>query len=356
MSNTLHIAVAVDKSGSMSRHAGNVVRVVDQLIADAVQGGRDTGQEILISLYFFGSQVERIVFDRRGADIGSIRSTYRASGNTKLIDAAIQVQQDLELVDQSSGVHNFLMYVITDGQENFSTNSVSTLTRLMGRQGENWTSAILVPDVMGKITAQRYGFAPGNIAIWDASSDRGFEDVGRVTSGSTQTYIRQSAAGVRGTRHLLTANYINEGQVAAAGLRPVDPDDFMIIPVALASTSSLAYKIPKKSITRKNPDGVKHVEIAPFIEETGRRYVVGNTFYKLTKSERWNNEKDVAIIHRVTRQVFRGAKAKELIGITANTTRIKPQPVAGGDYDIYLMSTSLNRHLELGSSILLFRK
>lgn len=356
MSNTLHIAVAVDKSGSMSRHAGNVVRVVDQLIADAVQGGRDTGQEIRISLYFFGSQVERIAFDQPGHQVGTIRNSYRAHGNTRLIDAAIQVQQDLELVDESQGVHNFLLYVITDGQENFSNNSVSTLVRLMGRQGENWTSAILVPDVMGRIVAQRYGFAPGNIAVWDASSDRGFEDVGRMTGGSTQTYIRQSAAGVRGTRHLLTANYISEGQVSAAGLRPVDPDDFMIIPVALASTSTLTYKIPAKSKTRANPDGVKHVEIAPFIQETGRRYVVGNTFYKLTKSERWNNEKDVAIIHRVTRQVFRGAKAKELIGITANTTRIKPQKAVGGDYDIYLMSTSMNRHLEVGGSILLFRK
>lgn len=355
MSNTLHIAVAVDKSGSMSRHAGNVVRVVDQLIADAVQGGRDTGQEIRISLYFFGSNVERKLFDIPGQNIFSIRNDYRASGNTKLIDAVIQAKQDLDLVDQSVGVHNFLLYVVTDGQENYSTNSVSTLSRLMSRQEENWTMAILVPDIMGKITAQRYGFAPGNIAVWDASSDQGFENVGRTLRGSTQTYIAATARGVRRMSNILVANDVTEVQVQSAGLAPISPDNFMIIPVALPSTSNLTIKIPAKSKTKANPEGVKHVEIAPFIEETGRRYVTGDTFYLLVKSEKWANHKNAAIVHKVTKKVYRGEQVKKLLGLTDTTTRIKPS-MGRGEYDIYLESTSLNRQLQIGSSVLLFRR
>jgi hypothetical protein len=138
-------------------------------------------------------------------------------------------------------------------------------------------------------------------------------------------------------------------------MKAIDPDAFMIIPVALASTSTLAYVIPKKSITKKNPNGIKHVEIMPFIQETGRTYVAGQAYYELVKSERFDPQKKVALIHRQTKKVYVGNEAKALIGLTGTSTRVRPQPVRGGDYDIFIQSTSVNRHLPIGSRVLIFK-
>jgi hypothetical protein len=143
--------------------------------------------------------------------------------------------------------------------------------------------------------------------------------------------------------------------VASSGLAPVDPANFMIVPVALASTSTLPVVIPKKSITKKNPNGIKHVEIMPFIEETGRRYVAGSTFYELVKSEKFDPHKEVVLIHRQTKQVYKGEQCKKLLGLGSTSTRVRPQPVRGGDYDVFIQSTSVNRHLPIGSRVLIFK-
>jgi len=143
--------------------------------------------------------------------------------------------------------------------------------------------------------------------------------------------------------------------VGELGLAAVSPDTFMIVPVALASTSQIPVVIPKKSVTKKNPNGIKHVEIMPFIEETGRRYQAGGTFYELVKSEKWEPHKQVALIHRQTKQVYKGDQCKALLGLTGTSTRVRPQPVKGGDYDVFIQSTSVNRHLPIGSRVLIFK-
>jgi len=121
------------------------------------------------------------------------------------------------------------------------------------------------------------------------------------------------------------------------------------------ATGDMQYVIPRKSITRKNPDGIRHVEIMPFVQATGRTYVAGTAYYELVKSEKYEYHKGVALIHRQTKKVYKGDEAKQLIGLTGTSTRVRPQPVKGGEYDIFIQSQSINRHLPIGSRVLLFQ-
>lgn len=361
-----HVALVIDRSGSIaiSRLTDSVIKVVDAQVAWLAKLAKDTGQETRISVYtFYRHQVECIAFDIDASHLPSLRGHYSPDGGTPMISGTLQAIADLEKTAQMYGDHGFLVFVVTDGEENSShvTQPVGTpaiLTRKLSSLPENWTVGVLVPDFNCKIRAEGCGFPKGNIAIWDTSGQHGVEEMGEEIKAATGSYFHSRASGVRGTNTLfsgLTVNNVTQAQVAATNLKPVSTDDFMIVPVALASTSTLPIKIPTKSVTRKNPDGIKHVEIQPFVEETGRKYITGNVYYELVKSEKYENGKGVVLVHRKTREVFRGSECKALIGLTGTSTRVRPQPDKGGEYDIFIQSTSNNRYLPIGSRVLIFK-
>jgi hypothetical protein len=358
-----HVVFVVDDSGSMSGLRNEVSKVFDNQIAELQRLDAETGQETHVSVYIFGGTVKCTMYDTDVMRIkpGSLFAGYHDGGMTALVAATLIAIEELAQTAQLHGDHAFLMFVLTDGEENHSDavrrHKGVTLTQELSEKitnlPENWTIAGLVPDIMCKTRLVRScGFPTGNVMVWDVSRE-GLKKAEGEIRGATQTFYDSRASGVRSTTGLF-ANNVTQAQVDASNLKPIDPDQFMIVPVALASTSSLAYVIPKKSITRKNPNGIKNVEIMPFIEETGRKYVAGNAYYELVKSERWSDEKDIAIVHRVTKKVYRGREAKALV-VAPGATRIKPQPVKGGEYDIFPQSTSVNRHLPLGSRVLLFK-
>lgn len=351
-----HVALVLDASSSMDGYTNDVVKVVDNLVTWLAKKSQDLDQETRVTVYTFADphNIQCVIFDKDVLRLPSIREFYHPYGNTALIDATVLAVADLENTFQKYGDHAFLTFVVTDGQENRSRASAATLRTILSGLKDNWTVAALVPGVRARMDAESFGFPRGNIEVWDTSSARGVEEMGEKIAVATGTYLTQRATGTRGSTTLF-ANNVTAAQVQASGMKAVDPDQFMIVPVALASTSTLPVVIPKKSITKKNPNGIKHVEIMPFIQETGRTYVAGQAFYELVKSEKYDPQKKVALIHRQTKKVYTGDEAKALIGLTGVSTRVRPQPVQGGEYDVFIQSTSVNRHLPIGSRVLIFK-
>jgi len=350
-----HVAFVIDDSGSMAGLRSQVEKVVANQIKRLAELDEQTGQETHVSVYIFGDQATCVVYDKDVKRLvgKNVMSGWYDGGMTALIDATILSQKELASTAQLHGDHAFLTFVLTDGDENRSRATPLSLSTMLAAQSDNWTVACLVPNVLCKNQAIRFGFPKDNVMIWDVSA-QGLAAAETEVSKVTDTYFHSRASGIRGSKTLF-AKDVTQAQVQASGMKEVDPNDFMIVPVALASTSTLAYVIPKKSITRKNPNGIKHVEIMPFIQETGRTYVAGTTFYELVKSEKFEANKQVALIHRQTKKVYRGDQAKALIGLTGTSTRIRPQATKSGDYDIFVQSTSVNRHLPLGSRVLIFK-
>lgn len=360
-----HVALVIDASGSIadSRLTEPIIQVVDGQVEWLSKLSTEMDQETRVSIYLFsGQEVTCVVFDTDVLRLPSLKGHYRPYGGTPLLSGVTQAISDLKKTAQMYGDHGFLVFAFTDGEENTShistpaVNSASMRT-LINSLPDNWTIACLVPNSMGKMRAEGFGFGQGNVAIWSTSKD-GVAEMGEEVKAATSGYFTARSVGTQTKTGLftgLTANNVSAAQVRATGMKPVSPDDFVIVPVALASTSQLPIKIPTKSKTRKNPDGIKHVEIQPFVEETGRKYITGNTFYELVKSEEYENGKQVVLVHRQTREVFRGNACKDLIGLTGTSTRIRPQPIKGGEYDIFVQSTSNNRYLPIGSRVLIFK-
>lgn len=377
-----HVAFVLDESGSMGYHTDAVVKVFDGQVKWLLNLSQRTGQETRVSIYTLGGAgVKCVLFDTDVHHLPSLVGHYKPDGGTPLIDATLKSIEDLGKTAQMYGDHGFLIFVLTDGEENtsqftppgyripassyYSSRSPRDLKQAQGEHlaktlaglGDNWTVGCLVPSFHNKVTAQGFGFAAGNIAIWDTTSATGVSDAGEEIKAATEAYYTGRESGIRGTKTLfsgVTAKDVTQAQVDASGMKPIDPSEFVIVPVV--ATGSMQYVIPKKTFTKKNPDGIKHVEIMPFVEATGRRYVAGLAFYELVKSEKYDYHKDVVLIHRVTKKVYRGSEAKTLIGLSGASTRIRPQAVKGGEYDIFIQSQSINRHLPLGSRVLLFHK
>lgn len=361
-----HVFFVIDESGSMKGKTDAVVKVFDNQVKWLAKLSTDMDQETRVTvLTISGNGVNCITFDTDVLRLPSLAGNYYPNGGTPLLEGVWRAISDLRKLPEIYGDHAFLGFAITDGMENTSnlpgvgpydgaSGKAKFMSELLGNLPDNWTVAALVPDLAGKRYAEEFGFPRGNLTIWDINSATGLDDAGEEIRQATQSFYTGRAAGTRSTNTLF-ANQVTQAQVAASNLKAVDPDQFMIIPVALASTSSLAYVIPKKSITKKNPNGIKHVEIMPFIQETGRTYVAGQAYYELVKSEKFEANKKIALIHRITKKVYVGEEAKALIGLTGASTRIRPNPAGKGDYDIFVQSTSVNRHLPLGTRVLIFK-
>lgn len=348
--------LVIDKSTSMRGREADVIRVFDGQIAWLAQRSRELGQDAYVSVYTFNDQVQRVIDRVNVQTLPSLRGLYGTYGNTALRDAVIQSQRDLAKTPVGYDDHAFLTFVITDGQENASRESAGTLKDLLAQQPDNWTVAALVPNLRGKLDCEAVGFPKGNIEVWDINSSTGLEEAGVTIRGATETILlSRSTGGPSGSKTLFagSAQQVNAATVAAAGLKPLDPDRFFLFPAV--ATGNMATHIPKRSVTRANPNGIKHVEIKEMVESTGRTYMLGNGYYELTKSEKVSGNKGIAVVERATSKVYLGKEARQLIGLDDSDRRVRPMPLDSSGhapFKIFIQSQSTNRLLPVGSQVL----
>lgn len=350
-----HVVLCLDASSSMQRHSGAVVKVADNLVADLAKLSKDMDQETRITIYTFAdaNKIECAVYDKDVLRLPSIASLYKANGNTALLKATQTAIEDLAMTPEKYGDHSYLLYIITDGDENASNRDFTTsyygspipgiqyaktLPPMMASLGDNWTLACLVPDSMGVVRAKKYGFPANNIAIWDTSSSQGMEEAGRTMTSATTSYMQARATGLRGTKNLFTPNVgqLDTNAVTAAGLTPLDPSKYVLIPV------------------------VEKTTIQEFVESCTSQYQVGKAFYQLTGSGTPKGKKHiivqgnkaVAVMHKKTSKVYTGPEARKLVGLPDTDTNVDPKDDRG-EWLLYIQSTSVNRHLYPGTKLLL---
>lgn len=350
-----HVALVVDRSGSMRKHQAQLIRVVDEFVKGLQEESDRLGHETRISLYAFDHHVECLVWDMDVKHLPSMNGLYQVNnGATALIEAAVTSLDDLASeVSQKYGEHSFLQVVVTDGEENASgcSETGEMHTRMYGGRGQavlrkwlariqvamnnlsdNWTSAIMVPNSLAKRTAQEYGFPAGNIAIWDADSTQGIEEaIGTVKTAAT-SFLRGREQGVRGTRNLFAMGQDLSSTEVKASLDALDTGKYILIPVD------------------------QQMQIRDFVNRSGHQYKTGGAFYELSKRERIQGNKQIAVAEkdqatgRMTGKVFSGPAARQLLGLPEAEVTVKPGH--NDKYTIFVQSTSVNRKLVPGTKLL----
>ncbi|MFB7592230.1 vWA domain-containing protein [Streptomyces sp. NPDC056169] len=335
-----HVALVLDASSSMSHLSRKVVEVADQQIAYLARRSRELDQETRVTVYAFADKVECVIYDKDVLRMPSLKELYRVGGMTALLAAALKSQRELAQTAQLYGDHSFLTFVLTDGQENASHRCpgaparnprelTQAVAEMIATQEDNWTLAVLVPDQMGKREAMQCGFPKENIAIWDATSTQGLEEAGQVIQQATEKFMVGRAQGIRGSRAVFSmgADAVNEETIKAAGLTPVNPSKYQVIPVA------------------------RDVAIREWVVESGHTYRTGCAFYQLSKPEKIQARKQIAVLEKKTDRVYTGPEARALIGLADVETRVKPDH--NDDFTIFVQSTSVNRKLVSKTRLLL---
>ncbi|MGW7436744.1 vWA domain-containing protein [Streptomyces sp. NPDC054849] len=335
-----HVALVLDASSSMSHLSGKVVEVADQQIAYLARRSQELDQETRVTVYVFSNKVECVIYDKDVLRMPSLKQMYRAGGMTALLAATLKSQRELAQTAQLYGDHSFLTFVLTDGQENAShrcpdapaRNSrelVQAVATMIETQEDNWTLAVLVPDQMGKREAMQCGFPKDNIAVWDATSTQGLEEAGQAILKATENFMVGRSKGIRGSRAVFSigAEAVNKKSIAAAGLTPVDPSLYHLIPVA------------------------REAAIRDWVVESGHTYRTGCAYYQLSKSEKIQARKQIAVLEKKTDQVYTGPEARALLGLPDTEVRVKPDH--NDEFTIFVQSTSVNRKLALQTRLLL---
>jgi len=244
-----HIAMVLDGSGSMQPLEDQIVKVADAQITYLAQRSKETDQETRVSLYVFEDRntINCHVYDKDVLRLPSLKGLYRTKGQTPLIDATVKAIGDLEQTATLYGEHSFLIYVLTDGQENASSTRPSTLKQRIENLPSEWTLACFVPNQISKREAKSFGFPNDNIAIWDANA-KGIAEVGETIRRTTDAYFTMRSKGVRGTKNLFSMDVgsLNKSAVTTS-LNRLSPGQFRM------------YKVEED------------VPVATFIEEKTRR-------------------------------------------------------------------------------------
>lgn len=316
-----NVIFVIDSSSSMNGQARKVDEVVSGLIAPLQSAGIETR----VSLYTFSNRINRSLYLSDASALRNFR--LYPSGMTALLDAtgtAIEDHQTLRV--HANEDHSFLLYVITDGAENSSRRfDKRHIAAMIGGLEENWTVATLVPNQSGVHAAKLCGFPAGNIEVWDVNSETGFEEVGLRLSDTYTQYSSARMSGTVGTRTLFAD--------ASALTKPVAKQ------VLVEDKSAKLIAIQKAG------------RIDELVEEkTGKPYIPGTVFYELTKSELVQAKKELAVVAKSDGKRYFGPQARQLLGLPNAECRVRPGD--HGDWRVFVQSTSLNRKLLGGTSIL----
>lgn len=331
-----HIVLVIDASYSMAHLTRDVVKVADNQIQYLARRSKELDQETRITVYTFNTtgtyyspqhNIDCLIYDKDVLRVPSISGLYNPDGGTPLIDATVTALDDLAETPEKYGEHSFLVYVLTDGEENQSSRTASQLASKINSLPDNWTLAAFVPNQIGVMEAKRFGFPKDNIAVWDATSSAGVSEMGERIRETSEAFMQNRSRGIRGSRSLF--------QLATPSVGEVQNN--------LRGVNYGAYDLFEVDRTGRIDEAVKR--------ETGHPYVVGKGYYELIKTETIQPQKQIAIL--ANGHVYTGYEARELLGLPDYHVKVKPNDYQ--DYEIFVQSTSTNRKMIAGQKLLVFR-
>jgi len=329
-----HVVFVLDASSSMHPHRHELIRVADAEIKHLAQRSQELDQETRVTVYTFNNTIECVIYDKDVLRLPSMATFYEPSGMTALVDATRLSINDLAMTPEKYGDHAFLIWVLTDGNENASRDRTGLDIKINSLPG-HWTVAALVPDVRGKIEAKRFGFPADNIAIWNPNSSDGIQEVGLTIRKANENFMTGRAQGVRGTRSMFStgADAVNEQTIQQAGLTPLSPSEYMIVPVN--------YDRP----------------IREFVQDNNMQFVLGRGYYQLTKTETIQPQKEILVVEKQGLpngfgKVYGGREARHLIGLPDDVS-VRVTPNYNPKYHVFVQSTAPNRKLVANTHLLM---
>ncbi len=327
------VAIVIDKSGSM---ADFKYEVPEQLKNQLKVVEEESEGATYVTLVDFNTGYNFLFrnYDKRNAY--AYYYNFVPNGGTALNDAVGAVIKELEgyenIDDRKTDDWGYLVVVLTDGEENssiqFSNKDIDNLISTKTKTG-HWTFAFMVPSGSGSFVRNRYSLHKDNVVEWDLTK-QGFEKVQQLNTQGTRSYLSARSAGEKA----ITTYFRTD-------LSGFDPDKKGLLDVTGGFKS---YKVEKET------------DITSFYQyKTGQTYnpQEGKCFYQLTKKELIQPQKSLVVQDKRSKRIFGGDVRKALnMAPSQNGVNLKVDPGNHDNFDIFVQSTSPNRKLVRGTSVL----
>lgn len=332
-----NVAIVRDHSGSMS-HLTKKAMDDYNLMLDSIRSS-SAGNKTFLSVVCCGvGPMGRVETEFVHVDVDNVKhmNSYVArGGSTPLFDSVGEAIDAVRRGDDGARDTAFLVLVITDGEENSSKiwNARTIAAKFAElHKSDKWTFAFRVPKGQRRYL-EGLGIPPGNIMEWE-QTEQGYTASTEQTTQGISGYFASRSAGQ-------TSNctfYANPADFTTTNVK------YQLVD---ASYDYLEFMVPAKC------DGMM---IRDFCEKYGpQRYELGKAFYQLTKPEKQvQDNKIICVRDRLDNKIYTGAAARHLLGLPATGT-VKLAPGRMGKYDLFIQSTSVNRKI-VGGSSLLYRK
>ena len=274
--------------------------------------------------------VERETVNSNVQILQPIREYVADGSGTPLWDSVGELIEIMATVpDASDPEVSFLVMVITDGQENQSVKwtAQQLSNRIQALQAsDRWTFVFRVPRGYAHGLA-RMGIPEGNILEWDQTT-RGVEVASAATQTAMSSYFDNRSRGVTSTNKFY------------------------------ADLSTVSPKMVKQALRNISAEVARHfvaperhgIAIKTFMDEHGG-FRIGTAFYQLSKTEKVQEHKTICICDRSTGAIYAGTAARDLLGLPHHGT-ISLTPHHLDNYDVFIQSTSVNRKLVGGTTVL----
>jgi len=331
-----YIGISRDHSGSMRSIAHVAAKdyntKIDSIKEAALAHDQDTIVSVVECGYGRTDKVQRVVVNSSVNKLEPI-TKYIADGvGTPLFDSVGDLIEQFEsMPDKDDPNVSFLVMAITDGAENASKKyNARTLADKIRKLSatDRWTFVFRVPrGYAGYLT--NLGIPSGNILEWD-QTERGTLVAAQADKEAfTQYFTARSTGATRSVRFY-------------ADLSTVSSKDIEVSLEDISKEISIWPVSPKE-------DGSM---IQPFIESrTGNTMIKGSGFYQLTKTVTVQDYKKILIRDKTTQAVYFGAAARKMLGLPA-FGNVRLSPGNHGNFDIFVQSTSVNRKLFSGTSLI----
>jgi hypothetical protein len=328
-----YLGISRDHSGSMA-HLKNAAMADYNNVIKAIKNASDVNKiDTIVSVV---SHQGSIKYEVTNSSVNSLKTltSYPTPGSTTPLFDSVKALIDLldSVPDKQDADVTYLVMAVTDGQDNSSKISGRALGEIIRRlqNTDKWTFVFRIPRGERR-SLEALGIPPGNIQEWD-QTEYGMRESTDQTSSAISQYYGNVSRGIRST----STFYADLGHVSRREVQNTMTDI--------------------SGVVRIEPVNYR-TDIQSYVEQfTGRPYLKGTAFYQLTKTEKEVQDYKVIVIrNKNTRSVYAGHNARILLNLPISGT-IRLAPGNHGEWDIFIQSTSNNRILLPGTSVLHWRQ
>jgi hypothetical protein len=316
----------------------NIIAIRDAAIAEYLDTIVSVNE---LGVFLPGSRAGQI---RRAAFYSSVtflkpldEDRYAAEGGTPLFDAVGDLIEGFEEApDKNDPNVSFLVMAVTDGEENASSrwNATKLARKIQDLQRtDRWTFVFRVPKGATR-QLERLGIPEGNIYEWDTST-KGMEQATKVTQQAIRQYYTGRASGQRSTQKFYAdLSSVTDRQVKSS-MKDIS-SEVTVWPVG----------------AKDDKEWIQH-----FVERRlpGESYLKGAGFYQMNKPETIQDHKRIMIRDKKTGAVYEGYAARQMLGLPDHG-HVRVRPGDFGQWDLFIQSTSCNRHLVAGTQLIYWKQ